>query len=111
MAKSVPNDSALWSRAKAAAKRKFDVYPSAYANAWAAKWYKSKGSTCKGSKYPKAPNRRGPNPMSPNQKASNAKGRNPKASYSSLWFRSTSRIGLHGAPTPLATPMASHSAT
>ena len=48
MAKSVPNDSALWSRAKAAAKRKFDVYPSAYANAWAAKWYKEKGGTWKG---------------------------------------------------------------
>ena len=28
---------------KAAAKKKFDVYPSAYANAWAAKWYKSHG--------------------------------------------------------------------
>jgi hypothetical protein len=25
------------------AKSKFDVYPSAYANGWAAKWYKSKG--------------------------------------------------------------------
>ncbi len=43
MAKAVPNDSALWSRAKAAAKRKFDVYPSAYANLWAAKKYKSMG--------------------------------------------------------------------
>ena len=31
------------SRAKSAAKKKFDVYPSAYANAWASKWYKSKG--------------------------------------------------------------------
>ena len=30
---------------KAAAKRKFKVYPSAYANAWAAKNYKSKGGT------------------------------------------------------------------
>lgn len=28
---------------KAAARRKFKVYPSAYANAWASKWYKSKG--------------------------------------------------------------------
>jgi hypothetical protein len=25
------------------AKSKFKVYPSAYANGWAAKWYKSKG--------------------------------------------------------------------
>ena len=29
--------------AKSLAKSKFDVYPSAYANGWAAKWYKSKG--------------------------------------------------------------------
>ena len=33
----------LCPRGKAAAKRKFKVYPSAYANSWAAKWYKSKG--------------------------------------------------------------------
>ena len=38
-----PTNAGLWSRAKAAAKSKFDVYPSAYANAWAAKWYKAKG--------------------------------------------------------------------
>ena len=38
-----PTNPDLWSRAKAAARSKFDVYPSAYANAWAAKWYKSKG--------------------------------------------------------------------
>jgi hypothetical protein len=43
--KNKPNDPALWSRAKAAAKKKFDVYPSAYANAWASKWYKEKGGT------------------------------------------------------------------
>ena len=41
--KSVPNDPKLWSRAKALAKQKFDVYPSAYANAWAAKQYKAAG--------------------------------------------------------------------
>lgn len=35
---------------KAAAKRKFKVYPSAYANAWAAKNYKSKGGTWRKSK-------------------------------------------------------------
>jgi len=39
----VPTNPSLWSRAKAEAKRKFKVYPSAYANAWAAKEYKSKG--------------------------------------------------------------------
>jgi hypothetical protein len=40
-----PNNPSLWSRAKSLAKQKFDVYPSAYANGWAAKYYKSKGGT------------------------------------------------------------------
>ena len=43
--KNVPNDPKKWSAAKAAAKAKFDVYPSAYANAWASKKYKSMGGT------------------------------------------------------------------
>jgi len=43
--KSAPTNPELWSRAKALAKSKFDVYPSAYANGWAAKWYKSKGGS------------------------------------------------------------------
>lgn len=43
MSTATPSNPALWSRAKSAAKKKFDVYPSAYANAWASKWYKSKG--------------------------------------------------------------------
>lgn len=41
--KNNPTDKKLWSRAKALARKKFDVYPSAYANAWAAKWYKKHG--------------------------------------------------------------------
>jgi len=41
--KNVPTDPGKWSASIAAAKRKFDVYPSAYANAWASKNYKSKG--------------------------------------------------------------------
>lgn len=41
--KNIPTDPALWSRAKSEAKKKFDVYPSAYANGWAAKWYKERG--------------------------------------------------------------------
>jgi hypothetical protein len=41
--KNKPTNPKLWARAKAAAKSKFKVYPSAYANAFAAKWYKSKG--------------------------------------------------------------------
>lgn len=36
-----------WSSCIAQAKKKFDVYPSAYANAWAAKCYKSKGGKWK----------------------------------------------------------------
>jgi hypothetical protein len=41
--KNVPTNPALWSRIKAQAKSKFDVYPSAYANGWAAKKYKAAG--------------------------------------------------------------------
>jgi hypothetical protein len=41
--KNKPTNPELWSRAIAQAKSKFDVYPSAYANGWASKWYKSKG--------------------------------------------------------------------
>jgi hypothetical protein len=40
-----PNNPALWKKAIAKAKEKFDVYPSAYANAWASKWYKGEGGT------------------------------------------------------------------
>ena len=43
IAKNVPTDPAKWSQAKAQAKAKFDVYPSAYANGWAAKKYKAMG--------------------------------------------------------------------
>ena len=43
--KNVPNNPSLWAQCKAQAKQKFDVYPSAYANGWAAKQYKSKGGT------------------------------------------------------------------
>ena len=43
----VPTNPELWSRAKAAAKAKYDVYPSAYANGFAAKWYKEKGGSWK----------------------------------------------------------------
>jgi len=38
-----PTDPGKWAASKAAAKSKFDVYPSAYANGWAAKNYKKKG--------------------------------------------------------------------
>lgn len=39
----VPTDPALYSRVKAEAKAKFDVYPSAYANAWLVREYKKRG--------------------------------------------------------------------
>ena len=42
-----PTNPELWDRAIAAAKRKYDVYPSAYANAYASKWYKEKGGDWK----------------------------------------------------------------
>jgi hypothetical protein len=45
--KNVPNNPSLWSSCKSQAKAKFDVYPSAYANGWAAKQYKAKGGTWK----------------------------------------------------------------
>lgn len=41
--KNVPTSPEKWARAKAQAKSKFDVYPSAYANGWAAKKYKEMG--------------------------------------------------------------------
>lgn len=41
--KNVPTSPEKWSQAKAQAKAKFDVYPSAYANGWAAKKYKEMG--------------------------------------------------------------------
>ena len=37
----------LCARGKAAAKRKFRVYPSAYANAWLVQEYKKRGGTYK----------------------------------------------------------------
>ena len=41
--KNVPTNPSKWSYYKSQAKKKFDVYPSAYANAWAAKKYKAAG--------------------------------------------------------------------
>jgi hypothetical protein len=48
--KPVPTNPSLWSRAKSMAKQKFDVYPSAYANAYAAKEYKKMGGGWRGGK-------------------------------------------------------------
>jgi len=41
--KNTPTDPSKWAYYKAQAKKKFDVYPSAYANGWAAKKYKAAG--------------------------------------------------------------------
>ena len=38
-----PTNPSLWSQAKSKARAKFDVYPSAYANAWLVKTYKKRG--------------------------------------------------------------------
>ena len=42
---STPKNKALYSRVKAEAKRKFDVWPSAYASAWLTREYKKRGGT------------------------------------------------------------------
>lgn len=39
----VPTNKRLYSQVKAEAKRKFRVYPSAYANGWLVKTYKARG--------------------------------------------------------------------
>ena len=61
MGKNKPNNPKLWSRAKSAARAKFDTYPSAYANGYAVQVCKGKikgldgkrhcsGSYCSGKK-------------------------------------------------------------
>ena len=40
---SIPTNKALYAKVKAEAKRKFDVYPSAYANAWLVRTDKKRG--------------------------------------------------------------------
>ena len=47
MEKNVPTNPSKWAYYKAQAKKKFDVYPSAYANGWAAKQYKAAGGSWK----------------------------------------------------------------
>lgn len=41
--KNVPTNKPLYARVKAAAKKKFKVYPSAYANGWIVQEYKRRG--------------------------------------------------------------------
>ena len=43
--RNIPTNKKLYARVKAAARRKFAVYPSAYANAWLVREYKKRGGT------------------------------------------------------------------
>ena len=45
-----PTNPKLYATVKAAARRKFDVYPSAYANAWLVREYKKRGGKYRGKK-------------------------------------------------------------
>ena len=50
MAKSpTPTNKKLYAKVKAEAKKKFDVWPSAYASAWLTKTYKARGGKYSGS--------------------------------------------------------------
>jgi len=53
--KNIPKSKKKWASCKSQAKSKFDVYPSAYANAWASKCYKKKGGKWKSIKEYYAP--------------------------------------------------------
>lgn len=48
-----PTNPALWKKAVAEAKKKYKVYPSAYANGYAAKRYKEMGGSWQRSSKPK----------------------------------------------------------
>lgn len=48
-----PADKALYARVKREAKKKFDVYPSIYANYWVQREYKRRGGSYRGRKNPK----------------------------------------------------------
>lgn len=54
--KNEPTNPKLWSQAKSLAKKKFKIYPSAYANLWASKWYKKQGGGWKTLKEDVHPN-------------------------------------------------------
>ena len=43
--RNIPTNKKLYARVKAATRRKFAVYPSAYANAWLVRTYKKRGGT------------------------------------------------------------------
>ncbi len=49
-AKNIPTNKSLYARVKAEAKRKFAVFPSAYASGWLVREYKRRGGKYKTSK-------------------------------------------------------------
>lgn len=57
MAAPKPNNMKLYNQKKAQAKKKFDVWPSAYASAWLTKEYKKAGGTYSGTKANKVKSR------------------------------------------------------
>jgi hypothetical protein len=50
MSKPIPINKSLYEKVKEEAKRRFKVYPSAYANGWLVKEYKKRGGTYSGKK-------------------------------------------------------------
>jgi hypothetical protein len=50
MAAPKPTNMKLYNKVKAEAKKKFDVWPSAYASAWLTKTYKARGGKYSGTK-------------------------------------------------------------
>jgi len=54
---SEPTNKKLYAKVKAEAKRKFDVWPSAYASSWLVKEYKRRGGKYKGSRSKKSRSR------------------------------------------------------
>ena len=53
MNKSIPTNKVLYNKVKAEAKRKFKVWPSAYASGWLVKEYKKRGGKYRVEKSPK----------------------------------------------------------
>ena len=54
-----PTNKKLYARVKAEAKKKFDVWPSAYASAWLTKTYKARGGKYSGSNANKVKKEKG----------------------------------------------------
>lgn len=53
MSKAIPTNKTLYNKVVRSAKKKFDVWPSAYASSWVVKEYKKKGGNYKTKKATK----------------------------------------------------------